>query len=200
MIEKIVNKLEEFGYKTKHDDCHIRLIQEETNLYGSIALLPDSFICLLTVGMAGDEAEILSFEHFDYSKVDEVLSIYEKVVCKIKRIKKSSDAFYNSVPSLGKLVTNIDLFEKYLVHFKHYVGTHTGNLLELIGVFYKLNIYLSANFELTVTLCGDGFRELIYSNILTEENHERTFSEVDNLIEEFNKSCGTYKDIINMRK
>ena len=195
-INEIAAKLQEYGYETEiYNNFVIGLINKETTARGRIFLIEKgTVLCSLRVDMFDDDVLILDHKRVSLDSLDQVLPIYEETVTTMKKIKSSAMNFINNV-STSKPVQDCELFDKYLEHFKGESGSRTGNLLNIVGIFGALNIYLSDNLELTVTLLYDNSRKVIYSNYISNENYKRVFSEVDSIIAEFGNSCGTISDI-----
>lgn len=195
-INEVASKLQEYGYETEiYNNFVIGCINKETTARGRIFLIEeDTVLCSLRVDMFDDYVLILDHKRVNLTDLDNVLPIYEETVTTMKKIKSSAKNFINNASS-SRPVKDCELFDKYLEYFKGEYGSCTGNLLEIVGIFGALNIYLSDNLELTVTLLYNNSRKVIYSNYISNENYKKVFSEVDSIIEEFSESCGTLSDI-----
>ena len=81
-----------------------------------------------------------------------------------------------------------DLFRKFSQHFWEGVNYR----LNIVGIYADMEISLSNTLELVVTLYEnfedeDFERVVIFNDVITNENYEKVFSEVDELIETFKK-------------
>ena len=122
---------------------------------------------------------------FSYEETDEVLSVLKTVMDETNNIVKVSNAFVDSLPSIGNEKSYITLIDEYSSHFK----ANYGKTKYYHGLIYSLSLCLNESLDLRVCVESDNMNKLEFSKFLTETSYKEVFEEVDELIAQFKKSC-----------
>lgn len=186
-LEKIKTALAEYGYKIVHIDEDVLAIgNPHNNLYGIFTnLYNNTFQCTLKLTVGYKNLFIFDHKTFSYEEIDEVLSILKTVIDETSNIVKVSNAFVDSLQSVGNEKSYITLMDEYSSHFK----TNYGKTKYYHGLLYSLSICLNESLDLRVCVEGENVNKLVFSKFLTETNYKEVFEEVDELIAQFKKSC-----------
>lgn len=194
-LEKIKTALAEYGYKIVHIDEDVLAIgNPHNNLYGIFTnLYNNTFQCTLKLTVGYKNLFIFDHKTFSYEEIDEVLSILKTVIDETSNIVKVSNAFVDSLQSVGNEKSYITLMDEYSSHFK----TNYGKTKYYHGLLYSLSICLNESLDLRVCVEGENMNKLVFSKFLTETNYKEVFEEVDELIAQFKKSCevGTLREL-----
>lgn len=195
-LKKVESTLTEYGYKTVHQDEDVLAIgNPHNNLYGIFTnLYNNTFQCTLKLTVGNKNLFILDHKTFSYEEIDEVLSILKTVIDETNNIVKMSNAFVDSLPSVGSEKSYITLMDEYSSHFK----TNYGKTKYYHGLLYSLSICLNESLDLRVCVESDNMNKLVFSKFLTETNYKEVFEEVDELIAQFKKSCEVGKELMNL--
>lgn len=106
-------------------------------------------------------------------------------------IIKVSNAFVDSLPSVGNEKSSITLMDEYSSHFK----ANYGKTKYYHGLIYSLSINLNDSLALRVCVESDNMNKLVFSKFLTETNYKEVFEEVDELISQFKNSCEVSEEL-----
>lgn len=192
-LGKIKTALTEYGYKTVHIDEDVLAIgNPHNNLYGIFTNLYNStFQCTLRVTVGNKNLFILDHKTFSYKETDEVLAILKTVIDETNKIVRVSNAFVDSLPSVGNEKSYITLMDEYSSHFK----ANYGKIKYYHGLIYSLSICLNESLDLRVCVESDNMSMLVFNKFLTETNYKEVFEEVDELIAQFKKNCEVSKEL-----
>lgn len=192
-LGKIKTALTEYGYKTVHIDEDVLAIgNPHNNLYGIFTNLYNStFQCTLRVTVGNKDLFILDHKTFSYKETDEVLAILKTVIDETNKIVRVSNAFVDSLPSVGNEKSYITLMDEYSSHFK----ANYGKIKYYHGLIYSLSICLNESLDLRVCVESDNMSMLVFNKFLTETNYKEVFEEVDELIAQFKKNCEVSKEL-----
>lgn len=194
-LKKVESTLTEYGYKTVHQDEDVLAIgNPHNNLYGIFTnLYTNTFQCTLKLTAGNKNLFILDHKTFSYEETDEVLAILKTVIDETNNIVKVSNAFVDSLLSIGNEKSYITLIDEYSSHFK----ANYGKTKYYHGLIYSLSICLNESLDLRVYVESDNMNKLIFSKFLTEANYKEVFEEVDELIAQFKKSCEVSEVLMN---
>ena len=105
-----------------------------------------------------------------------------------------SNTFVDSLQPVGNEKSYITLIDEYSSHFK----ANYGKTKYYHGLLYSLSICLNESLDLRVYVEGENMNKLVFSKFLTETNYKEVFEEVDELITQFEKSCGVSRELMNL--
>lgn len=195
-LENVVTALTEYGYKTVHIDEDVLAIgNPHNNLYGIFTnLYNNTFQCTLKLTTGNKNLFILDHKTFSYKETDEVLVILKTVIDETSNIIKVSNAFVDSLPSVGNENSYITLIDEYSSHFK----ANYGKTKYYNGLIYSLSICLNESLDLRVCVVGNNMNKLVFSKFLTEPNYKEVFEEVDELIAQFKKNCDVSEELMEL--
>lgn len=195
-LGKVERTLSEYGYKTVHIDEDVLAIGNPyNNLYGIFTNLYNStFQCTLKLTAGNKNLFIIDHKTFSYEETDEVLAILKTVIDETNNIVKVSNAFVDSLPSVGNEKSYVTLMDEYSSHFK----ANYGKTKYYHGLIYSLSICLNESLDLRVCVEGENMNKLVFSKFLTETSYKEVFEEVDKLIAQFKKSCEVGKELMNL--
>lgn len=180
-LEKIKTALTEYGYKIVHIDEDVLAIgNPHNNLYGIFTnLYTNTFQCTLKLTVGNKNLFILDHKTFSYEETDEVLTILKTVIDETNNIVKVSNAFVDSLQSIGNEKSYITLIDEYSSHFK----ANYGKTKYYHGLLYSLSICLNESLDLRVCVDGENMNKLVFSKFLTETNYKEVFEEVIELVD-----------------
>lgn len=195
-LENVVTTLTGYGYKTVHIDEDVLAIGNPyNNLYGIFTnLYNNTFQCTLKLTAGNKNLFIIDHKTFSYEETDEVLSFLKTVIDETNNIVKVSNAFVDSLQPVGNEKSYMALLDEYSSHFK----TNYGKTKYYRGLLYSLSICLNESLDLRVCVESDNMSMLVFSKFLTETNYKEVFMEVDELITQFEKSCGVSRELMNL--
>lgn len=195
-LKKVESTLTEYGYKIVHIDEDVLAIgNPHNNLYGIFTnLYNNTFQCTLKLTAGNKNLFVIDHKTFSYKETDEVLAILKTVIDETNNIVKVSNAFVDSLPSVGNEKSYITLMDEYSSHF----NANYGKTKYYHGLLYSLSICLNESLDLRVYVESDNMNKLVFSKFLTETNYKEVFKEVDELIAQFKKSCEVGKELMNL--
>lgn len=185
-IEKMLEKI---GYTILDKDYSKIVFKDDTDkLRGGVTVDSNNLKISLALKDGYFYQNILYMKDVPFDN-SSYIPVLENILKRHYRLYGISTKCLNSLTMNKKQNSNIDLFEKFSQHF----GEGVNYRLNIVGIYADMEISLSNTLELVVTLYedfeNDDFeRAVIFNKVITNENYENVFSEVDELIETFRKN------------
>lgn len=197
--DKIVSKLESFGYQVRAIDEYIKFINDINVLNGTICLLNSERLSFsLYLGSENEIVGIVESELFNLSELDSVLSACEVALIEVKNMIVKSNQCFGYFPSVYGGNTNQKLVDIFANRFSKYGDFGVLNQIRISGgVFEEMIVSLDDDLTLKVYLYNHTEQKTVYRKIINESNYKVVFEFVETLIKEFREKCSNVNDLYN---